>query len=118
MHHRYRCACPRQHPDVNALGCLCEEVSQRDQRPFALDCEVRVDRPSCNVYERARTPDRGGDGRKCGCAINVHLDSVSLPDWTTGCPSPPGAAQRLVPAEPREPTGVMTPVCGFDEVAD
>ena len=74
---RQRRAAPQQHPDVDALGQLAEQVAQARGAGVAREAEVGGDVPAGDVHVRARAGERLGDARQRLRAVDQHLQRVA-----------------------------------------
>ena len=72
-----RRAAPQQHPDVDSLGQLGEQVAQPASISFARQAELGRDVPAGDMHKRASARERGGDARQRPLTVDQHLERVA-----------------------------------------
>jgi hypothetical protein len=108
---------PQQHPDLDSLGQITEQIAQSSRLIVARQPEIRGDVPPGDMDMRASAPQRRGDARQRLPTVNQHVKRAPRARRRIAG-SPQRWAVRGVelidPANPPQPAAMMRTDCGLD----
>ena len=107
---RQRRAAPQQHPDVDSLGQIAEQIAQPSGPGVARQAELGRDVPAGDVHVRAGAVERLGDARQRLRAVDQHLQRVAFARRRiAGSPQrfALGGLELIESTRPLEPQSVM-----------
>ena len=119
--HRYRRPCPQQHPDLDPLSQIAEQITQTRRLVVAGQPETGRNMPTGNVHIRASARERLGDPRQRLPAVNQDIERASRTRWRIAS-SPQRRLVRRVklidPVNTPQTPAMMRPVRAIDTTAD
>jgi hypothetical protein len=112
-----RCSTPQQHPHLDSLGEITEQIAQPRRLTIARQPEIRRDMPPGDMHMRPSAPQRVGDLRQRLRSVDQDLELA--PRAWRRVPSDPQrrltrGIQLVDPADTPQPAAVMRSDRGLD----
>ena len=110
---------PQQHPDLDSLGQITEQIAQPRRLIVARQSEIRRNVPPGDMHMRASAGQRLGDARQRLPTVNQHVKrSTSARRGIAGSPQRRArrGVQLIDPTETLQPAPMMPTDRGLDAV--
>jgi hypothetical protein len=117
--HPHRRSRPQQHPDLDPLGQLTQQIAQPSRLVVSPQPKTRRDVPPRDVHMRASARERLGDARQRLPTVNQHLERAPRARRRIAGSPQRRAARRIQlidPANTTQPTTMMATDRGLDAV--